>query len=61
MARWVNNSGGALSVPAVGRDVDDGEEIEVDDSVLLPANHFSRVEKADKKSAGKSSSKNEEG
>ncbi len=40
MARWVNYSGSAVSVPAIQRDVDAGEEIEVPDDLLLPANIF---------------------
>ncbi len=40
MTRWVNYSGSAVSVPAIQRDVDAGEEIEVPDDLLLPANIF---------------------
>ena len=40
MTRWLNHSGTAVSVPVVGRDVEDGEEVEVADDVILPANYF---------------------
>ena len=45
MARWENYSGSAVSVPAVGRDVEVGEVVEVPDDVILPSNYF-RVEGA---------------
>ena len=44
MTRWLNHSGTAVSVPVVGRDVYDGEEVEVPDDAILPANYFSIVE-----------------
>ena len=43
MARWLNHSGSTVNVPLVGRDVNDGEEIEVPDDAILPANYFSVV------------------
>ena len=44
MTRWENHSGSAISVPVVGRDVADGEVVEVPDDVVLPANYFRVVE-----------------
>ena len=43
MTRWTNHSGTTVNVPVVGRDVDDGEEIDVPDDVLLPPNYFREV------------------
>lgn len=43
MAHWFNHSGTTLNVPVVGRDVDDGETVEVPDDVILPANYFRLV------------------
>ena len=43
MTRWVNHSGTAVNVPVAGRDVENGEEVDVPDDVILPANYFSAV------------------
>ena len=40
MSRWRNHSGTAINVPVLGRDVEDGEEVEVPDDVVLPSNYF---------------------
>lgn len=57
MARWVNHSGTAVNLPLVGRDIYEGEEVDVPDDVLLPEGYFRRVEekkqvKAPSKSEG---------
>ena len=36
-------SGGVHNFPAVGRDVEEGEVVEVPDDVLLPTEHFQEV------------------
>ena len=43
MTLWVNHSGTAVNVPVVGHDVEDGEEVDVPDDVILPANYFQVV------------------
>jgi hypothetical protein len=40
VARWENISGSAVSVPVAGRDIEDGDVIDVPDDVVLPANYF---------------------
>ena len=55
-----NISGGPVHFPAAGRDVDDGEVVDVPDDTALPAAYFEQVDKpADKadKPAAKPSSK----
>lgn len=47
-------SGGSHHFPAVGRDVEEGETIDVPDGTVLPAEHFEQVQD---KPAAKSSSK----
>jgi hypothetical protein len=38
-----NVSGGPVHFPAAGRDVDDGEVVEVPDGTVLPAGYFEAV------------------
>jgi hypothetical protein len=38
-----NVSGGPVNFPAAGRDVDDGEVVEVPDDTVLPADYFQEV------------------
>ena len=56
-----NISGGPVHFPAAGRDVDDGEIVEVPDDTNLPADYFEQVQdkpaKAEDKPAAKTSSK----
>lgn len=56
-----NISGGPVHFPAAGRDVDDGEVVEVPDDTNLPAEYFEQVQdkakSAEDKPAAKSSSK----
>ena len=49
-----NISGGPVHFPAAGRDVTDGEVVDVADDTVLPAEYFEQVQD---KPAAKSSSK----
>ena len=49
-----NISGGPVHFPAAGRDVDDGEVVDVPDDTALPAEYFEQVQD---KPAAKTSSK----
>ena len=49
-----NISGGPVHFPAAGRDVDDGEVVDVPDDTGLPAEYFEQVKD---KPAAKTSSK----
>lgn len=49
-----NISGGPVHFPAAGRDVDDGEVVDVPDGTALPAEYFEPV---DEKPAAKLKSK----
>ncbi len=51
-----NISGGPLNFPAAGKDVEDGEIVEVPDDTVLPAAYF---EKVDTTKAAKTSSTKE--
>ena len=39
-----NISGGTVHFPVAGRDVDDGEEVDVPDGTRLPADYFAPVD-----------------
>ena len=59
-----NISGGPVHFPAAGRDVDDGDIVDVPDDTNLPGEYFEQVQdkqdkpaKAEDKPAAKSSSK----
>ena len=57
-----NISGGPVHFPAAGKDVDDGEVVDVPDDTTLPADYFEQVQdksakSAEDKPAAKTSSK----
>ena len=59
--RVKNISGGPVHFPAAGRDVDDGEVVDVPDDTGLPAEYFEQVKSAeDKPAKAAAKSKSEE-
>ena len=50
-----NISGGPVHFPAAGRDVDDGEVVDVPDDTTLPAEYFEQVQDKPAKAATSSS------
>ena len=52
-----NISGGTVHFPVAGRDVDDGEEVDVPDGTVLPADYFQPVDDKPAKAADKPKNK----